>query len=115
MGTYSPVVYEAGTAHKDILFLGGGSTLYYPDGTNSTTIGACRAYFQLNGIPAGEPPLSRIVLNFGGDEPSGIENVPYSMLNVPSEAWFTLDGRRLSGKPTQSGLYISNGKKVVIK
>ena len=29
--------------------------------------------------------------------------------------WYTLDGRQLSGKPTQRGLYIINGKKVVIK
>ena len=29
--------------------------------------------------------------------------------------WYTLDGRRLSGKPTKKGLYIVNGKKVVIK
>jgi len=32
-----------------------------------------------------------------------------------SEAWYTLDGVRLSGKPTKKGLYINNGKKVVIK
>ena len=32
-----------------------------------------------------------------------------------SEAWYTLDGVRLSGKPTEKGLYINNGKKVVIK
>ena len=29
--------------------------------------------------------------------------------------WFTLDGRRLNGQPTTKGLYISNGRKVVIK
>jgi hypothetical protein len=32
-----------------------------------------------------------------------------------SDAWYTLDGRRLSGKPTQKGIYINNSKKVVIK
>lgn len=30
-------------------------------------------------------------------------------------SWFTLDGRRINGKPSQSGIYINNGKKVVIK
>ncbi len=29
--------------------------------------------------------------------------------------WFTLDGRRLSSKPTAKGIYINNGHKVVIK
>lgn len=29
--------------------------------------------------------------------------------------WYTLDGRRLTGKPTARGLYYNNGKKVIIK
>ena len=32
-----------------------------------------------------------------------------------NEAWYTLDGVRLSGKPSSKGIYINNGKKVVIK
>ena len=69
------------------------------------------------------------MLNFGDGEASGIENVQWSMVNGQwsmdngqwsmdngqSEAWFTLDGRRLSGKPTAKGLYIHEGRAVVIK
>lgn len=29
--------------------------------------------------------------------------------------WYTLDGRKLSGRPTQRGMYIHNGKTVVVK
>ena len=29
-------------------------------------------------------------------------------------AWYTLDGRKLQGKPTTKGLYIVNGKKVLL-
>lgn len=32
-----------------------------------------------------------------------------------SEAWYTLDGVRLSGQPSTKGIYINNGKKIVIK
>ena len=32
-----------------------------------------------------------------------------------SEAWYTLDGVRLSSKPSTKGIYINNGKKIVIK
>lgn len=32
--------------------------------------------------------------------------------NLP---WFTLDGRRLQAQPTQSGIYIQGGRKVVIQ
>jgi hypothetical protein len=30
-------------------------------------------------------------------------------------AWYTLDGRKLNGKPTLPGLYIRNGQKTIIK
>ena len=30
------------------------------------------------------------------------------------DVWYTLDGRRLSGKPSQKGIYIYKGKKVCI-
>ena len=36
-------------------------------------------------------------------------------VSFDSEAWYTLDGVRLSGKPTKKGLYINNGKKIVIR
>ena len=29
--------------------------------------------------------------------------------------WYTLDGRRLQAAPTQKGIYIKNGKTIVIK
>ena len=29
--------------------------------------------------------------------------------------WYTLDGRRFSGKPTKSGVYVKGGKKFIIK
>ena len=35
-------------------------------------------------------------------------------MTFDSEAWYTLDGVRLSAKPTKKGIYINNGKKVVI-
>ena len=30
-------------------------------------------------------------------------------------SWYTLDGRKLDGKPTKKGLYINNGQKTVMK
>ena len=36
-------------------------------------------------------------------------------VSFDSEAWYTLDGVRLSGNPTARGIYINNGKKVAIK
>ena len=34
---------------------------------------------------------------------------------VTLDGWYTLDGTRLSGKPTRKGIYVNNGKKVIVK
>ena len=36
-------------------------------------------------------------------------------LDAETGDWYSLDGRKLSAKPTKKGLYINNGKKVVIR
>lgn len=48
--------------------------------------------------------------------PDGVETIDQSPLNIEhSGGWFDLSGRKLTGKPAAPGLYIRNGKKVVIK
>jgi hypothetical protein len=44
---------------------------------------------------------------------TGISTINVSAANV--EDWYDLNGRRLTGKPAVKGMYIQNGKKVVIK
>ena len=44
---------------------------------------------------------------------TGIDKVQSSKFKVQSESWFTIDGQKLSGKPTKKGVYIFNGKAVV--
>ena len=41
------------------------------------------------------------------------DKVQSSKFKVQSEEWYTIDGRKLSGKPTKKGVYIHNGKKVM--
>lgn len=38
-----------------------------------------------------------------------------TMPDLSNLPWFTLDGRRLQARPTQSGIYIQGGRKVVIQ
>ena len=121
VGTYSPVnIY---TDEKTNLYLGADNKLYYPTATDFT-VNACRGYFQLKqGLTAGEPSDSNqasvraFKLNFGGDDDAtGIISVHDSGFMVNgSDVWYTIDGRKLDGKPTQRGIYINNGKKTIIK
>ena len=49
------------------------------------------------------------------NQTTGIEDGKWKMEDGKSERWYTIDGRRLNGKPTTKGLYIVNGKKIVVK
>jgi hypothetical protein len=112
VGSFSPVSLTAGD--RSVLYLGAGNKLYYP--SNEMTVGSFRAVFQLKGIEAGDlaQQARAIVLNFGDDETTGIREVK-EVREVKDNSWYSLDGRRLTGKPSRAGVYINNGKKIVIK
>ena len=118
VGTYGPVsIY---TAEKTNLYLGADNMLYYPTDENFK-VNAFRGYFQLKGLTAGEPTnsnqasISAFKLNFGDGEPTAINEIVNGKPSNGKSAWYSLDGRRLNGKPTGRGFYINNGKKVIIK
>lgn len=53
-----------------------------------------------------------------GDYTSGIESIDNSQFandNSSLSGWYTLDGRRLNGRPTTKGIYVYKGKKIAIK
>ena len=54
-----------------------------------------------------------IMLYFNYNDPDGIRDIKDSE-NL-NDSWYTLDGRKLQGKPTQRGIYIKDGKKMLIK
>ena len=88
----------------------------YPEGSifesNYRAVLPFQAYVEHKGSnPA--PPFF-VVGDLGGDT-TGIDATLVNSERVNSEAWYTLDGRKLQGKPTQKGVYITNGKKVIIK
>ncbi|UKK74577.1 hypothetical protein L6471_02400 [Segatella bryantii] len=111
VGTYSPVSVTAND--KSILFLGDANTLYYS--STDRQIRSCRAYFSVPYINGHAAAKARsFVLNFGGNETTGILEVSENN-DVKDDIWYSLDGVRLNGKPTQRGMYINKGKKILIK
>ena len=44
-----------------------------------------------------------------------IDQVTSNKYQVTSDDWYTIDGRKLSGKPAKKGVYIHNGKKAVVR
>ena len=71
---------------------------------------AGKAFLPLN-TSNGAKAQSLIIVY--ANETTGINSVS-SDSNVQND-WFTLDGTRLSGKPTQPGIYINGKKKIAIK
>ncbi len=47
--------------------------------------------------------------------PVAIPTIDFTNDMPASDSWFSLDGRRIGEKPTTKGLYIHNGRKVLIK
>ena len=87
--------------------------------TRGTTIGgpdSSGCYLDLSGVTvAGTRGFYDID---GGDGTTAIKDVKSGEVDGEKwadDGWHDLQGRRLSAKPTKPGLYILNGKKVVIK
>ena len=80
------------------------------------TLNACRAYFRFSE----EAQAREFVLNFVDDTTTSIHNAQ-TTAHHEAAPWYDLQGRRISSKFTvhssqlKKGLYIQNGKKVVIK
>ena len=101
-GTYAPVAFEE--ADKSVLLVGAENKLYSP--AAGASVNAQRAYFQLEGLD--EEAAESITMRFG--DATAINSLHVD--NVANE-YYDLSGRRVA-EPTK-GIYIVNGKKVVIK
>ena len=113
VGIYEPVnIYSA---WDDNFYLGANNALKTPKSENYT-LNAFRAYFHIGS----SANVKSFVLNFDGDTENTTSISPRQLLPVADEvgrgdAWTDLNGRRLAGKPTRKGLYIHQGKKLVIQ
>ena len=76
---------------------------------NAIAIAANKCWLQIGTVPAGTRSISIVF----GDGTTGIEAIDNGQLTIDN--WYDLNGRRLQGKPTKKGIYIQNGKKVVVK
>ena len=126
VGTYNPVALPVDD--KSNLFLGAANTLFYPNAANNADgkyyLNACRAYFKLTDPSA---TVKAFVLNFGDDETTdSLTPNPSPVREGSAGAWYDMSGRKVSlshNTPSSGegrgrlprGIYIHNGKKIVIK
>ena len=104
-GTYDYMSFT--DVNRSILFMGAENKLYYPGA--GAEIGAFRAYFELEGITAGDPASVPIKfrLQFTEDDATGISNLDADA----DETIYNLAGQRIN--KAQKGVNIVNGKKIL--
>ena len=82
---------------------------FYPFHPKDNTLPSYIAWLALSDIPGG----NELLISF--DEiPTGIETMS-DVRGQMSDAWYDLFGHKLNGKPSQKGIFIKNGKKVVVE
>jgi surface protein len=78
-------------------------------------VGAASFSSSKDGGEMANPVTGYFTSSLAGSVATGIDNVQSSSFSVHPESWYTLDGRKLRGMPTQRGIYVSNGKRIIIK
>ena len=84
---------------------------YWGSDKNTTYMAPLAAYFQ---IPA-DSPARTIIFEEADGSTTAIEAVTSFNEAKKIEGWYTLNGMKLETAPTQKGIYIKDGKKVVLK
>lgn len=90
---------------------------FYQNGNAESTLNANRAYLVADVAPAVTSNSRGFDMAFDdeGGEPTNIQTLQGSESLVYDSNWYTLDGRKMSTAPSAKGIYIKNGRKVVIK
>ena len=103
--------WTAGTAEHYILYTGGAKPGFYR--ANNSVVAAGKAYLDLTGLPV--PATAREFFTFFDDETTGINAIDVENANaeVKNNVYYNLNGQRVANP--SKGLYIVNGKKVIMK
>ena len=98
-----------GVDAENILFVAAGNLLKHPAEMPADMKGF-RAYFQLNGVAAQARSFS---MDLGDGEITGIKAIDNGQLTIDNDRYYDLQGRKVNA--AQKGVYIQNGKKVIIR
>ena len=96
------------TDDDDIYYMTAGNTLKHTG--KARTLKACRAYFQFSAAATSR----QFVMDFGNGDATRLNDNGKMINDKEADAWYTLDGRKVNGQ-LKKGVYIQNGRKVVIK
>lgn len=116
VGQFDPFVVSDGRNDDDynptpdninnIVMLGSNNTLGYSK--NPRTLHTFRCHFY---VSTGVNKARDFELNFDDSEVTSVTDKEV-VVEFKLDNWYTLDGRKLNGEPTEKGIYIYKGKKI---
>ena len=94
----------------DFYALSGGKIFVQVEGEG--TLAANQCWLQFNHELT---PSARSINLVFDDETTAVEKLKNSRIEELNGNWYDLNGRKLNGMPTKKGIYMNNGRKVVVK
>ena len=83
---------------------------------DAVTVGAFRWIIRKVNKFGATPSYAREMIFFDGDnETTSLREISNEKLVISNDDYYTLDGRKLQGKPTAKGIYVHGGRKTVVK
>lgn len=107
-GTLEATTIPASTTGADNYALNGYAFVWVK---NEIAVAANKCWLHIVSQPATSRGNTRSIT--GGNGTTGIDAI--ENVTIDNECWYDLQGRKLQAKPNRGGIYIHNGKKVVVR
>ena len=104
VGTLEATTIAASTDDQTNYAFNGKQFVWVKD---AITVGANKAWLSVNNSNA------RAINLVFDSEATGVGSIENGKLTIDN--WYDLNGRKLNGMPTKKGIYVKNGRKVVVK
>ena len=108
VGTLEATTIPASTTGADNYALNGYAFVWVK---NEIAVAANKCWLQIGNQPAAARAMTRSIV--GGNGTTGIDAI--ENVTIDNEGWYDLQGRKLQSAPNRKGIYIHNGKKVVVR
>ena len=110
VGNYNPFVIDDSNI-DEIIYLGTNNIIGYASAPR--TLRAFRAHFVVSAGSTSHAAVRQVLFNDGTT--TAVIPIAADVKDAAAEGWYTIQGIKLNGMPTEKGLYIHNGSKVSIK
>ena len=107
VGTLEATTIPASTTGADNYALNGYAFVWVK---TAIEVGANKCWLHIASQPAAARAMTRSIV--GGNGTTGIDAI--ENVTIDNEGWYDLQGRKLQSAPNRKGIYIHNGRKVVV-